>query len=139
MARVVRLSISLEQSLNQKLQALVKRGGRGNRSGLVRDIIRERLVREQWEQADKLVVATLLLIYDHHAHGLSDKLTHIQHHHHGTVLAATHVHLDHDLCAEMIMMKGRPSELRQLADELRRLKGVLHSDLAMSTTGVELR
>ncbi|NLX57752.1 MAG: hypothetical protein GXY74_01545 [Phycisphaerae bacterium] len=77
--------------------------------------------------------------YDHHARGLTERLTEQQHHFTGTVLATTHVHLDEHLCAEMIMVRGKGKDIKALADKLQREKGVLHAKLAASSTGRTLR
>ncbi len=137
MPELVRLSLSIEQPLFDKLEKLVAQSGYTNRSEFVRDMIRDRLVDTEWAQ-NRSVVGTVTLIYDHHAHGLTDKLTDLQHHHHQEVLAATHVHLDEHLCAEMILMRGKAGRLRALADLLRQQKGVLHAELSMSSTGDQL-
>lgn len=138
MSEIVRLSLSLEKPLLDRLEKLVKRSGYTNRSEFVRDMIRERLVEREWSE-DQEVVGTITLVYDHHVTGLSDKLTDIQHHHHKVILTTTHVHLSHALCAEMILVRGRASEITRLADELRQKKGVLHAGLSTSTTGAHLK
>jgi len=130
--------MSLDRSLNERLQSLVEKSGYTNRSEFIRDMIRDRLVQDEWESDQREVVGTVTLVYDHHRHRLSEKLTDIQHDHHDAVLATTHVHLSHHLCAEMIMMKGRPEEIRRLADRLHQQKGVLHASLSISSTGDEL-
>lgn len=135
---MVRLSISLESDLAVELDRLVSGAGYENRSEYVRDLIREQLVEEEWTYGRE-VLGTITLIYDHHQSGLGEKLTGLQHDHHANVLASTHVHLDHHLCAEMIMMRGKPEVLRTLADGMKKLKGVLHAALAVSSTGKNLR
>lgn len=137
MSELVRVSISLEQALLEKLEALVEQSGYGNRSEFLRDLIRARLVEEAWEQ-DQEAIGTISLVYDHHARQLGEKLTDLQHDHHEQVLATTHVHLSHDLCAEVIIVKGRASEIRGLADSIRKQKGVLHAELSMGSTGHDL-
>lgn len=136
MSELVRLSISLEESLLRKLERLIKKSRYANRSEFIRDLIRARLVEGEWE-ADQEAVGTITLIYDHHRRQLSEKLTSLQHDH-GVVLAATHVHLDHHMCAEMIMAKGKAKHIKELADSLRQQKGVLHAELSMSSTGKKL-
>lgn len=138
MTELVRLSISLEAPLAAELDRLVDRARFENRSEFVRDLIRRSLVEEEWERGRE-VLGTITLVYDHHQPGLGDRLTALQHEYHANVLAGTHVHLDHHLCAEMIMMRGKPDVLRQLADGIRSLKGVLHAALAFSSTGKALR
>ena len=139
MAKVTRFAVSLEEPLFQQLEMLVKRHSYTNRSEYIRDLVRSRIVDEQWFDKKGQVLGTLTLVYDHHAYQLSDKLVELQHRQHKTVLAVTHVHLDSHLCAEMIMLMGDPSEIRKLADLVGQQKGVLHSALSISSTGRNLR
>jgi CopG family transcriptional regulator, nickel-responsive regulator len=134
MSKLIRLSLSLEESLYNKLDKIVNGSGYNNRSEFIRDMIRERLVSDEWE-SDKDVVGTITLIYDHGKRNLNMKLNQLQHSTHHIVLASTHVHLTENLCAEMIMLKGKADEVKQMADNLRRQLGVLHSGLIMGTTG----
>jgi CopG family nickel-responsive transcriptional regulator len=138
MTNLVRLSMSLEADLAADLDRLVADAGYENRSEYIRDLIRAELVDEEWTLGRE-VLGTITLLYDHHQPGLTDKLNGLQHDHHAAVLASTHVHLDHHLCAEMIMMRGKPEVLRALSDGIKKLKGVLHATLAVSSTGKNLR
>lgn len=137
MSELVRLSMSIEKPLYDQLEKLVAKRQYENRSEFIRDLIRDSLVEQEWESGRELL-GTLSLVYDHHARGLADRLTHLQHHFPGRVLATTHVHLDEHLCAEMIMVRGSGREIKELADRLQREKGVLHAKLAMGTTGRSL-
>jgi CopG family nickel-responsive transcriptional regulator len=137
MSDLVRLSLSLEKPLFDKLERLVRQRGYANRSEFVRDMIRQNLVQTEW-QRDQEVIGTITLVYDHHRRQLSEKLTSLQHHHHGAVLATTHVHLTEHLCAEMILIRGRASLIRKLADQIHQQKGVLHAELSMTSTGTRL-
>jgi CopG family nickel-responsive transcriptional regulator len=134
MAELVRTGVSIEQELLEKFDEVIARRGYGNRSEALRDLIRETLVDEE-VSANKPVIATLSMIYDHHKPELSNKLNAAQHHHHGNVLAATHVHLDEKNCLEVVIMKGRAGEVKHLADHMLSLRGVKHGKLVMTTTG----
>ena len=134
---------SLNLSLTDELRRYVDaRSGDGDvyatPSEFIRDLIRSRLVEGEWAK-DEQAIGTVTLVYDHDTRRLSDKLTSLQHKHHDAVLATTHVHLDHHLCAEMIMVKGRAHTIQELATQLGQQKGVLHSSLSMSSTGKQLR
>ncbi|HPD30579.1 MAG TPA: nickel-responsive transcriptional regulator NikR [Phycisphaerae bacterium] len=137
MSELIRLSLSIEKPLYDRLEKLVKQSGYTNRSEYVRDMIRERLVETEWDK-DREVLGTITLIYNHHRRQLSEKLIHLQHHHHTAVKVTTHVHLSRELCAEVIVVQARASRVRELADLMRQQKGVLHADLTMSSTGVML-
>ena len=137
MSDLERLSISIEKPLLGRLEKLVKDSRYTNRSEYIRDLIRNKIVEQEWER-DEEALGTVTLLYDHHTRGLSDRLTHLQHDHHSNILATTHVHLTHDLCAEMIMMKGKARLIRAMADAMLREKGVLHASLALSSIGKKL-
>lgn len=139
MGNLIRKSFSIEQSLWGKLNRLLKTKGVTNCSKFLCDIIREQLVQEEWENESATVVGTFTMVYDHHQRQLGDQLTHIQHHHHDVILASTHVHLDHDICAEMVMMRGPAKTVRHVADELAKQRGVLHSSLSVSSVGKSLK
>lgn len=137
MSDLERLSFSLERPLLERLEKLQRDSRYTNRSEFLRDLIRSRLVEREWER-DQEAVGTVTLVYDHHVRQLSEKLTALQHDHHDVILATTHVHLDHDRCVEVILVRGRGSRIRAIADGLRKHKGVLHADLSMSSTGTDL-
>lgn len=137
MADLERLSFSLERPLLERLEGLRQEAGYANRSEFLRTVIRSRLVERAWE-LDSEAVGTITLVYDHHARGLDEKLTTLQHDHHEVILATTHVHLDPQHCVEVILVRGRASRIRAVADSLQKQKGVLHGGLCMSATGREL-
>ena len=123
MTDLVRASFSLDKHLHDQFERIADERGYKNRSEFLRDLLREHLVQEEWEK-DQEAVGTVTLVYDDH---------------HDLVLATTHVHLSHDLCAETIMLRGHASKIRTMADLLRKQKGVLHATLSMSSTGKALR
>ncbi|HOU89677.1 MAG TPA: nickel-responsive transcriptional regulator NikR [Polyangiaceae bacterium] len=138
MSTLTRFSISIEQELLDRFLRVAKKRGWGNRSEALRNLIRDALVREEWA-ADAEIVGTITLVYDHHKRELSDKLTSIQHDHHDAVLSATHIHLDHDNCLEMIAVRGTASEVQRIADLLIGTRGVKHGKLSATTTGKKIR
>jgi CopG family nickel-responsive transcriptional regulator len=85
------------------------------------------------------MVGTLIMVYDHHRPKLSEKLIAAQRHAKAIVLAATHVHLDHDNCLEVVIMKGKAGDVRKLGDHLLSLRGVKHGRMVITGTGRNLR
>jgi len=137
MGDVLRTGLSLERDLLQRFDEAIRRKGYQNRSKAIRDLIREHLVQEEIE-ANKTVVGTLTMVYDHHRPNLSEKLIDAQHHAASKVLAATHVHLDHHNCLEVIIMKGKAGDVRKFADHLLSLRGVKHGRAVITSTGGNL-
>ena len=102
------------------------------------DLIRDVLVQQTWERPDSNVVGTVTLVYDHHVRLLNEKLTDLQHSHFHHILSTLHVHLDHDNCLEVLVVKGRVSVVKKIADALISTKGVKHGRLTITSTGAEL-
>jgi CopG family transcriptional regulator, nickel-responsive regulator len=134
MSELTRFGVSIDSELLRKFDQLIGESGWGNRSEALRDLIRVRLVEEQWSSDDE-VVGTVTIVYDHHVRELAERLTAVQHDHHDLVLSAIHVHLDHDNCLEVIIVKGAASEVRNLASHLIGARGVKHGELVTTTTG----
>jgi CopG family nickel-responsive transcriptional regulator len=138
MSKTVRFTTSLDADLMARFEEVTAHRGYSNRSEAMRDLIRDALVREEWE-ADAEIVGTVTLVYDHHTRELADRLTRTQHDHHDVILSTMHVHLDHDNCLEVIAVKGRASIVRAVADNLVGTRGVKHGRLSATTTGKRLR
>ena len=134
MGNLVRTGLSLERELLERFDTAINRRGYQNRSEAIRDLIREHLVEGAAEE-NKVIVGTLTMVYDHHQPNLSAKLIEAQHAAASKVLAATHVHLDHHHCLEVVILKGRNGEVKSLADRILSLRGVKHGQLTVTTTG----
>lgn len=127
-----RIGIALDSDLLKRFDRLIGRQGYTNRSEAFRDLIRDRLVAERTAAPDAIVVGTITLIYDHHANGVSEKLTELQHAHHELVVSTSHAHLDHDSCLEVLIVHGKSAKVEQFADRIIGLKGVQHGRLVMT-------
>ncbi len=127
-----RIGIALDSDLLKRFDRSMERRGYTNRSEAFRDLIRDRLVTEQTAAPDATVVGTVTLIYDHHSHRITEKLTELQHAHHELVVSTSHAHLDHDSCLEVLIVHGKSAEVEQFADRLIGLKGVQHGRLVMT-------
>ena len=138
MAGVVRFGVSIDSQLMKKFDALVARKGYENRSEAIRDLIRDRLVEEEWESGDEETVGTITIVYNHHTRELEHSLTDMQHQSFHQIVSALHVHLDPHNCLEVLVVKGRSKDIRKIADRLIGTRGVKHGKLAMTTTGKEL-
>jgi len=134
-----RFGVSMESSLLERFDALVRERGYANRSEAIRDIIRDVLVERQWEDEGTEVAGTITLVYDHHVNGLSDLLNDLQHEHYRSILSTMHIHLDEHNCLEVLVVKGRAGELRRIAERLIATRGVKHGKLTLTSTGKDLR
>ncbi len=138
MAGVCRIGVSIGGDLLAKFDGLMAARGYTSRSEAFRDMIRKELVQEAWQSPGAEVFGTVTLVYDHHARLLTGKLTGLQHQYHGAILSSLHVHLDHDNCLEVILVKGKAGLVRKLADALIAVKGVKHGRYTVTTGGRRL-
>ncbi|WP_263374817.1 nickel-responsive transcriptional regulator NikR [Granulicella aggregans] len=138
MSNLSRTGVSLDGDLLKEFDRLITKRGYKNRSEAVRDLIRRALLEEDVD-SNKSVVGTLTLVYDHHIPNLSEKLTDVQHRAGAMILAATHVHLDHHYCLEVIIMKGKSRELQAVADGILALRGVELGKLVLTNSGKDLK
>jgi CopG family transcriptional regulator, nickel-responsive regulator len=133
MPDLTRVSISLESALLEAFDRRNTARGYATRSEAVRDLIRDRLVREEAERAEGEQVAVITLVYDHHARELAARLIDKQHHHHELVVSSLHVHLGERHCLEVSVLRGPAREVRHLGDELLATKGVLHGEVIVTS------
>lgn len=135
MEKVTRIGVSLEPDLLKKFDHLIKKKGYGTRSKAVRDLIRKELVREVAVAENKQVYGTITMVYDHNIGGVTDKLLTYQHDYRDNIMTTSHVHLDHDNCLEVVVVKGKAKSVKEMADKIASIRGVRHGEL--SITGLE--
>ncbi len=133
--KVTRFSVSLPPELLEQFDRLIETKRYATRSKALADLMREALQREEWAADDTPVLGAVTIVYDHHARGVSDRLTDIQHDHHDQIASTTHVHIDHDRCLEIILLRGPAREVRRIGDSLTSARGVLHGKTLFVATG----
>jgi CopG family nickel-responsive transcriptional regulator len=131
---LVRFSVSLEGELLEAFDRYCSEGKYATRSEAVRQLLREKLTESAWESNAEDAAATLTLVYDHHKTHLAEKLLELQHEHTDRVVSTMHIHLDHDNCLEVIVLRGRAADLQKMAAELRGLKGIRRAELVLAAT-----
>jgi CopG family nickel-responsive transcriptional regulator len=133
--QVSRFSVSLPPQLLEQLDGMAKEKGYENRSQAIADMIRAQLVEHRQKFGMAEIAGTITLVYDHHKQHVQAALTDIQHDHHEVIVSTLHVHLDHDNCLEVLVVRGKADIIKKIADELTTAKGVKHGKLTVTTTG----
>jgi CopG family nickel-responsive transcriptional regulator len=131
-SELVRFSVSLEKDLLDKFDQFCAEGRLATRSEAIRQLLREKLTSAAWHADATDVAASLTLVYDHHKTRLTDKMLDLQHAHADRVVSSMHVHLNHDLCLEVIVLRGPAPALQELAAELSGLKGIHQAQLVIA-------
>jgi CopG family nickel-responsive transcriptional regulator len=136
---LVRTGVALDSDLLKRFDRLIRSEGYDNRSEAFRDLIRDRLNDANLQSSDIFVVGAVTLIYDHHWRLLPDKLMELQHEYHDAIISTVHSHLDHDMCLEVVVVKGKLKQVQELGSRLIGLKGVQHGKLVMSSAEAYVR
>ena len=134
MKGLARIAISIDKKLMDRFDSSIEEKGYTNRSEAIRDLMRDSLVEAEW-QADAEVVGTITLVYNHHTRELPDTLNDLQHNFYHSIVSNLHVHLDEHNCLEVMVVRGKSSDVKKLADRLIGTRGVVHGKLTMATTG----
>lgn len=132
MSDLMRFSASIEADLLERFDHYCKTGNFATRSEAIRQIFNQVLTKESWGNDSVDAAGTLTLVYDHHRPKLMDQMVEIQHEHVDIVVSTTHIHLDHDNCLEVIILRGRAGAIRELASKLQGLKGIKQGELVVA-------
>ena len=136
--QAARFSASLAPQLLRDLDQMTREKGYSNRSLAIADMIRDHLVEHRQKFGNEEIAGTITLVYDHHKQHVQATLTDIQHDHHDVIISTLHVHLDHQNCLEVLVVRGQASTIKQIADELNAAKGVKHGKLTVTSSGKDL-
>jgi CopG family nickel-responsive transcriptional regulator len=136
MGELSRIGVAIDSDLLEKFDQHIAKRGYTNRSEAFRDLIRDELVAVASESPDSQVIGSVTLVYDHHVRMLSDRLTDLQHDSYHNIVSTLHVHLDHDNCLEVLVIRGKAAEVRRIADALISTRGVKHGRLTITGAGL---
>ena len=138
MSQIIRFGVSLEQKLLERFDRLIRKKNYTNRSEAIRDLIRQELVRKDWEEGGE-VAGAITYVYDHHKRDLLNMVVDLQHDNQKVIISTQHVHLDHDNCLEIVAVRGRSRDVQKLAEQIRAVKGVRHAAFNVAGLGRESR
>ena len=124
MEKIQRIGVSLENDLLSQFDKLITQQGYANRSEAIRDLIRDKLAREELSDPNAEAVGAVFVVYDHHQSDLARKLMELQHNHLLHAISSMHVHITHHECLEVILLRGKVSEITKLGESIVSLKGV---------------
>ncbi len=136
--KLSRFGVSMERDLLMKFDQLITKRGYTNRSEAIRDFARKEMVAQVIHDQKAIMFGVLSYVYNHHIRELEAKLTDIQHDYFKIIISTSHVHIDHDSCLEVIILKGRASAIDRLASKILSMKGVKHGKLELTLSGEKI-
>lgn len=135
---MARFGVSMNDKLLNEFDRLIKEKGYKNRSEALRKLVREKLVQKEWEESKDEIIATITIVYSHETSELTENLTEIQHKYYKQIISTMHIHLDKHNCLEILAIKGKANEVKNIADKILSAKGIKHGQLATTSTGKKL-
>jgi CopG family transcriptional regulator, nickel-responsive regulator len=136
--KMMRFGISADARLIEKFDGMIVEKSYANRSEAIRDLIRDQLVEFAWTKNSEDVIGTITLVYNHELKELTEKLTELEHQNHTNIISSVHVHLDDHSCLEVLIVRGKSPEIKDISYKLIGTRGVKHGKLTMTTSGSEL-
>jgi CopG family nickel-responsive transcriptional regulator len=133
MEKVTRIGISIEPELLEKFDNLIEKQQYTNRSEAVRDMIRQYLIKEDWDKGIGTVVGSITLTYDYDSSGVVEKLARVEHKHNEIIHCSSLVRLDEKTSMEVITAQGSSFELKELADAIKSIKGIKQTEMVKSS------
>jgi CopG family transcriptional regulator, nickel-responsive regulator len=138
MEQVTRFGVSVPGDLLEKFDSYIEAKKYTNRSEAIRDLIRTALAADEWQNVTGEVMGSISMVFDHHTRDLNDRISHLQHNYFKNIVSTTHVHIDAHNCLEVVIVRGKPKVIQEIADRLISARGVKLGKVALLSTGKNL-
>lgn len=119
-----RFGVSMDSGLLQRFDEHIQEKGYTNRSEAIRDLVRLTLNEEQVHRSESPVFGVIMYVYDHHRKDSDDSITDFQHRHTDSIIFSNHIHIDHDNCLEMVIVRDTADKIQNIANRLFARRGV---------------
>jgi CopG family nickel-responsive transcriptional regulator len=129
---LTRFGVSMPEELVIRFDQLITEQGYDNRSEAIRDLIRKALIEPSQIPVSQTVAGTIVLVYDHHISELPITLMELQHDYHHDIISTMHIHLNHEQCLEILVVRGQIQKLRELTNLIHIQKGVSYAELSVT-------
>jgi len=130
-----RITISVSEDFAVELAEFMKSHRYDNRSEAIRDLARRGLEQARVGRGGDSG-ATLSYIFNHHTRELARRLTESHHDHHDLHAATLHVHLDHENCLEVAVLRGPLGDVRDFAKQVIAERGVSHGHVEFAPVAI---
>ncbi|CAG0965469.1 Putative nickel-responsive regulator [Methanosarcinales archaeon] len=127
---LARIGVSLPENLLERFDEIITKRGYSSRSEGIRDAIRGYIRYYAWmSEVEGERVGTISLVYDHNQRGLVNSLLDIEHEFTGIIRSSIHMHINHDMCMEVLMVRGEGKDVKAVTEKIMTLRGVKHVKL----------
>jgi CopG family nickel-responsive transcriptional regulator len=133
-----RVTISMSDEFAAELATFMAAYHYDNRSEAVRDLARLGLKQSKLDGNPRGdCVATLSYVFNHHTRDMARRLTDAHHAHHQLQVATLHVHLDHDNCLELAVLRGEVGAVREFSSAVIAERGVTYGQVSFIPTTIQ--
>ncbi|AIY90931.1 nickel-responsive transcriptional regulator NikR [Geoglobus acetivorans] len=127
---ITRIGVSLPRNLLEEFDSIILNRGYSSRSEAIRDAIRNYILEYKWmEREEGEAVGVVNILYNHSVKGINDAIVALQHDFHELITSSIHIHLSHEMCLEMVMVRGDMSDIKRLVDRVSSTRGVINVKL----------
>jgi CopG family nickel-responsive transcriptional regulator len=124
-----RITITIDDDLLEAVDDLMKRRGYDSRSEAMRDIVRDMITRERLSEPAADCIGTLVFVFDPDVRNLARRITTAHHDRHDLAIASMNVHLNHESCLQVSVLRGRLGDVQDFADSVSSQRGVRSAQL----------
>jgi CopG family nickel-responsive transcriptional regulator len=136
---LARIGVSLPENLLEKFDEIITKRGYSSRSEGIRDAIRGYIRYYAWmSEVEGERVGTISLVYDHNQRGLVNSLLEVEHDFSEIIRSSLHFHINHDMCMEVLLVRGEGQEVKAVTERIMTLRGVKHVKLTTIIPGEEI-
>ena len=139
MGQTARFGVSLDMNLLDRFDSLIRKMGYDNRSEAIRDLIRQKLIEEQWQAPSEETFGVVSLMYESDSAAVNGRLGELERGCCQSILSSLHAHIDRRNCLEVVLLKGPGRQVRSIGEKLVSLRGIKYGRLNMGTTEQEAR
>lgn len=130
---LARLTVSLPGQLLAELDAMTLDRHYESRSRAVAELVRHELSEHDARLTGSVVAGTITLVYRADSGRIRNALAQTQLGYIHEVISSQHVFLEQDHSLEVLLVQGLAERVRQLCDDLRRVRGVEQVKLATTS------
>ncbi len=126
---IIRFGVSMPKSLLERFDEAIKRRGFAKRSEAIRYLIMKFIYEEEHIKEDEEGIGILIVVYDHKEKNIEDRIVDLQHEYLNEIRANLHIHINKRKCSEIIILRGKVSDIKYFAKKLTSIKGILYDNL----------
>lgn len=126
---VERISFTVSSEFIQEFDKLADELGYKSRSSAISDAMRMFFTKKKQEDQDIEIDGFVIIAYNHHQRRVLEELTELEHHSEILIKSSMHIHVSEENCSEVIAVQGRAENVKNFANKLQTIKGIMLCEL----------